>query len=165
MALTDLVSAHLRSGQVSRVVYGSIIGLALVLALQAHPPELRFIIGSLWATALAVALAEFYSEWVGAATRTSMGVEAEHWKTSAADAAGVAFGIAFPSVFFVVAAFGWMDVDTAFSCAIWTGLLLITAYGYIAARLSGANVVKALFQAATIGLIAAVLIGVKSLLH
>jgi hypothetical protein len=30
---------HLRSRQVSRVIYGAIIGLALVVALEAHPPR------------------------------------------------------------------------------------------------------------------------------
>jgi VIT1/CCC1 family predicted Fe2+/Mn2+ transporter len=165
MAWADLVAAHLRSGQVSRVVYGSIIGLALVLALEVHPPELRFIIGSLWATAVAVAFAEFYSEWVGRATRESMGVEAEPWRHSAADAAGVAFGIAFPSIFFVLATFQVMEVGTAFNWAIWSGLGLITAYGYIAARLSGSSFPKALLQAASVGVLAGVLIIVKSLLH
>ena len=165
MSVTERLRAHLGSGQVSRVVYGSIIGLALVLALQASPPELRFIIGSLWATALAVAFAEFYSEWVGSVTRTSMGVETEPWRVSAADAGAVAFGIAFPSVFFVLASLKVMDVDTAFNFAIWTGLLLITAYGYIAARVSGSSLPKALLQAASVGAIAGLLIIVKSLLH
>jgi hypothetical protein len=33
------VEAHLGSRQVSRVVYGSIIGVALIVALQSHPPS------------------------------------------------------------------------------------------------------------------------------
>jgi VIT1/CCC1 family predicted Fe2+/Mn2+ transporter len=165
VSVGEMLRAHLGSGQVSRVVYGSIIGLALVLALEAHPPALRFIIGSIWATAIAVAFAEFYSEWVGRATREGLGVESEPWRVSAADAAGVAFGILFPSIFFVIAAFGWMDVDTAFNFAQWTGLALIASYGYIAARLSGASPLKATLQATTVGLMAFALIVVKSLLH
>ena len=39
MTLQSRLATHLRSGQVSRVVYGSIIGLALVVAIQHHPPE------------------------------------------------------------------------------------------------------------------------------
>ena len=31
------IEAHLGSGQVAKVVYGSIIGLALVVALAGHP--------------------------------------------------------------------------------------------------------------------------------
>ena len=38
---SEFVLAHLRSGGVSRVVYGAIIGLALIVTLQLHPPERR----------------------------------------------------------------------------------------------------------------------------
>ena len=146
------------------MVYGSIIGLALVLALEAEPPDTRFIIASLWATAVAVGFAEFYSEWVGRATRSSLGIESEPWRVSAEDAAGVAFGIAFPSVFFVIATLGWVDISTAFSLATWTGMALIGSYGYVAARLSGSGIRKALLQATSLGLLALMLILFKSLL-
>ena len=52
------IEAHLGSSQVSRVIYGAIIGLALVLALEQHPPAPGVTIASLLATAVAVGLAE-----------------------------------------------------------------------------------------------------------
>ena len=58
MLLHPRLASHLRSGQVSRVIYGSIIGLALILTLEAHPPRVAVVVGTLLATALAVALAE-----------------------------------------------------------------------------------------------------------
>jgi hypothetical protein len=54
----------LRSTQVSRVIYGAIIGRALVVALEHHPPRPTVMVGTLLATALAVGLAELYSEIV-----------------------------------------------------------------------------------------------------
>ena len=63
------VEAHLGSRQVARVLYGSIIGLALVLTLEVHPPEDGTVVGSIIATAIAVGLAELYSEVVGMETR------------------------------------------------------------------------------------------------
>src|SRR5688500_9346408 len=59
---------HLGSRQVGRVVYGTIIGLALVVALESHPPEPGVMAVWLLGTGLAVGLAEVYSEVVGAET-------------------------------------------------------------------------------------------------
>jgi hypothetical protein len=60
--------AHLGSRQVSRVIYGAIIGLAPVVALQAHPPPPGAVIATLLGTAAAVALAEVYSWAYSAST-------------------------------------------------------------------------------------------------
>ena len=38
LPIGSYVANHLDGRQVSRVVYGSIIGLALVVGLEAHPP-------------------------------------------------------------------------------------------------------------------------------
>ena len=56
-----MIARHLGSRQVSRVTYGAIIGLALVVALQAHPPPPGAVIATLLGTAIAVGLAK----WTG----------------------------------------------------------------------------------------------------
>ena len=159
------LASHLRSGQVSRVVYGSIIGLALVLTLEAHPSTPMVAVGTLVASGLAVALAELYSEVVGARVRAGAGGHAEPMGTAVTDAIAVAFGVAFPAVFFLAVPVGLLDFETAFTVAKWTGLGLIAGYGYVAARLSGAAVAGSLLQAGGVAVIAAVLIAVKALLH
>jgi hypothetical protein len=148
------------------VVYGSIIGLALVLTMEAHPPEGKeTVVGSLLATATAVALAEFYSELVGARARASLGGPKVSTGRMVETALSVAFGISFPAVFFVVAALGWIEYETAFALAKWTGLGLIAGYGYAAARLSGNSHPGSLLHATGVGLIAGVLIALKALVH
>jgi hypothetical protein len=159
------LASHLGSGQVSRVVYGSIIGLALVLTMERHPPAVAAAAGSLLATAVAVALAELYSELIGAQTRAGLGGETEPVRTVVADVVAVGFGVGFPSVFFFAALVGLVEYDTAFFLAKWTGLGLIMAYGYVAGRLSGSSRGRAALQALAVGLVGAVLIGVKALLH
>ena len=156
---------HLRSGQVSRVVYGSIIGLALVLTLEAHPPSVLATITTLLATALAVALAELYSEVIGSRARAGMGGHAEPMRVIIEDSGAVALGIAFPCVFFALAAIDVLDYDTAFSVAKWTGLTLLAGYGYLAARLSGSDRMASLLQATWVTAIAAALIVLKALVH
>jgi VIT1/CCC1 family predicted Fe2+/Mn2+ transporter len=159
------IEAHLDSLQVSRVIYGAIIGLALVVALEPHPPSAVAVAASLLATALAVALAELYSELVGAGIRHRRGVPREHTRAIVSGVVAVAFGAGFPAVFFIVAAVSAMEVGTAFTLAKWSGLALIACYGFAAARLSGAGLTRSVGHAAAVGAIGAALIGFKALIH
>jgi VIT1/CCC1 family predicted Fe2+/Mn2+ transporter len=156
---------HLGSQQVAGVVYGSIIGLALIVALESHPPGPGVMAVWLLGTAIAVGLAEVYSEAVGAETRTRQPVTRAQVRHMAEDAVAVGAGVAFPAVLFVLSAMGLFAVDTAFTVAKWAGLALIGAYGYWGARLSGANIRRALVKGALVALIGAGLIALKSLVH
>jgi hypothetical protein len=159
------VQQHLGSRQVGRVVYGSIIGLALIVAVQHHPPEPGVMALWLVGTALAVGLAEIYSDVVGHETSTRRPVGRSDVRPMIDDAGAVGFGVAFPAVFFLLSALGVMDVDAAFSLAKWTGLGLIGFYGYWAARFAGATSRGALLKAALVALVGAGLIALKSLVH
>ena len=156
---------HLGSQQVAKVVYGSIIGLALIVALENHPPGPGVMAVWLLGTAIAVALAEVYSEVLGAETRTRQTVTRPQLRHMSEDAAAVGVGVAFPAVFFVLSAVGLFSIDTAFSIAKWTGLGLIGFYGFWGARFAGAPIRRALVKGALVALIGAGLIALKSLVH
>jgi hypothetical protein len=147
----------------SRVIYGAIIGLALVVALEHHPPQPVVMVATLLATALALGLAELYSEIVGTEVRIRRRVARARVGEIAADVGAVAFGIGFPAVFFLLSVAGAMEVGTAFALAKWSGLGLIGLYGFAAARLARAGLAAALAQAATV--IGAFLIVLKALIH
>jgi hypothetical protein len=159
------IESHLASNQVARVVYGSIIGLALVVALEGHPPPSGAVIASLLSTAVAVALAEVYSETLGTEVRTHQRVEGARRHEIWTDTLAVAFGISFPAVFFLAAAAGAIEGDTAFDLAKWSGLGLIALYGFVAARLGGAGLGSALVKTAAVALVGAFLIALKALVH
>jgi basic membrane lipoprotein Med (substrate-binding protein (PBP1-ABC) superfamily) len=159
------VATHLGSRQVSRVIYGAIIGLALVVGLEAHPPAPSVVIATLLGTAVAVALAEMYSEVVGFETGERRKASLSQVRHLGADVVAVAFGIAFPGVFFVLAAAGVLENDAAFRAAKWTGLGLIGLYGFAGARLSGAGVLVSVMHAVGVALIGALLIALKALVH
>jgi hypothetical protein len=159
------LDAHLRSRQVGKVVYGSIIGLALVVALESHPPGPGVMAVWLLGTAVAVGLAEVYSEVVGTETSTRHPVTRPQLRSMAADAVAVGTGIAFPAVFFLLSALGLLAMDTAFGVAKWSGFGLIGFYGYWAARFGGAPPLRALLQGALVALVGAGLILLKSLVH
>lgn len=147
------------------MIYGAIIGLALVVALEHKPPTPGVTVATLLATAAAVGLAELYSEVVGTEARTHRRVGRAGMLRIRDDAGAVAFGIAFPCVFFILAAAGAIEDQTAYTLAKWSGLALIGFYGFCAGRLSGSGVAASLLQAMLVGLIGGVLIAVKALLH
>jgi VIT1/CCC1 family predicted Fe2+/Mn2+ transporter len=161
----DALISHLGSRQVSRVVYGAVIGLALLVGLEQHPPRAGVMTGWLLATALAVALAEIYSEAVGVETRERHRITREEIVEMLDDAAAVAFGVAFPAIFFVLAATGAIELETAFRLARWSGLGLLGFYAFCAARLAGNAVVRALLHALSIVAVGAFVIGFKALIH
>ena len=161
----SFLRAHLGSRQVSRVIYGAIIGLALVVALEAHPPPAHAVIATLIGTTVAVALAELYSELIGFETVRRRKAGREERRDLYGDMAAVSFGLAFPTVFFVLAAVGVLSDDAAFTVAKWAGLGLIGLYGFAGARLSGAGLRTSIIQATAVALIGGALIGLKALVH
>jgi VIT1/CCC1 family predicted Fe2+/Mn2+ transporter len=160
-----VIESHVGSRQVSRVVYGAIIGLALIVALEDRPPSTGIVVGTLLGTALAVGLAEVYSDILGIETRERRHARHADLRHVAADGVAVALGIAFPAAFFILSAAGAMEEATAFTIAKWSGLGLIGFYGFIAARLSGARLATALVKGLTAALIGAFLIALKALVH
>jgi hypothetical protein len=160
-----VIARHLSSRQVSRVIYGAIIGLALVVALQAHPPPPGAVIASLLGTAIAVSLAEIYSELVGIETVRRRQATTGERRSLIADAAAVAIGVGFPAVFFLLAVVDVLGDDTAFVVARWTGLGLLGLYGFAGARLTGSGLLGALLKGLGIAAIGAALIGLKALVH
>jgi hypothetical protein len=156
---------HLGSRQVAKVVYGSIIGMALIVALESHPPGPGVMAVWLVGTAIAVGLAEVYSEVVGAETSRRAPVTRPQLWHMVEDAVAVGAGVGFPAVLFVLSALGVMAIGTAFTVAKWTGLVLIGFYGFWAARFAGASAPRALVKGALVALIGAGLIALKSLVH
>jgi hypothetical protein len=159
------LESHLGSRQVARVVYGAIIGLTLIVALQDHPPDAVVMAAWLLLTALTVALAEIYSDVVGTETRERRRVTRHRLAPLLEDGGAVAFGVGFPAVFFLLAAAGVIGLGTAFATAKWSGIGLIGFYGFCAARFAGAPVLRALAQAAAVAAVGGALIAVKALLH
>jgi hypothetical protein len=159
------LAEHLSSDQVARVIYGAIVGLALVVALEPHPPPAATVVAILLTTAVAVALAELYSDVVGTRIRIHGPLGKARRREAAEEVVAVAVGTAFPAVFFVLAAADAIELDTAFDLAKWSGLGLIGFYGYVAARLSGAAVARALLHALAVGAIGAGVIAIKALVH
>jgi hypothetical protein len=160
-----LIESHLGSRDVAKIVYGSVVGLAVVVALEHHSGSPAQTVAAIAGTAIAVALAEAYSEFVGIETRERRHVGRSELPRLAAEAATVALGAGFPVVFFLLAAVDVLALPTAFSLAKWTGVGLMFAYGFAASRLAGSSLATALLHAAAVGAIGGALIALKALVH
>ena len=163
--LPDVIKDHLGSRDVARLIYGATIGLALVVAMQAHPPGAGQAAALVIGAAVAVGLAEAYAEFVGEEARLRRRPSRSQVRVMLEDSGSVIAGAGFPAVFFVLAAAGVMELDTAFDLAKWTGLALICSYGFVAARLAGSGRMGALLHAAAVGAIGGILIALKAVLH
>jgi hypothetical protein len=123
------------------------------------------VVASVLATAVAVGLAELYSELVGFETSRRRKAGRDELRELRADIAAVAFGIAFPAVFFILAALDVLEEESAFTLAKWSGVALIGLYGFAGARLAGSSMQVSLAKAAFVALIGAALIVLKALVH
>jgi hypothetical protein len=83
-SLGRYLASHLGSTQVSRVIYGSIIGLALVVALEAHPPPPGAVIATLVGSAIAVGSPSSTASWWGSRCVDTAGPGGRTDATSAA---------------------------------------------------------------------------------
>ena len=147
------------------MIYGSIIGLAVVVVIEDHPPKAAVAATTMVATAIAVGLAELYSELVGDQVRTRRRVERQDFVAALDDVLAVSFGVAFPAVFFLLAVAGVLELDTAIDVAKWSGIGLIAVYGFGGARLAGRGIASSLLEGLAIGIAGAVLVVVKALVH
>jgi hypothetical protein len=163
--LRRMIAAHLGSRDVARVIYGAVIGLALVVALEDHPPSEGQTLALLLGTAVAVGLAELYGELMGFETRMRRRPSARQVSVVALDSAAVMLGAGFPALFFLLALAGVIDLTQAFQWSKWTGLALLCGYGFVAGRMSGSGPFGALVHSAAVGAIGGALIGLKALLH
>jgi hypothetical protein len=163
LPVPGLVARHLQGQDVARVVYGSVVGLALVVALETHPPRPGTIVASIVGAAVAVGLAELYSDILAAELRNRRRVDANTVRMHARSALVVALAAGFPAVFFVLATAGVLETGNAFKLAKWTGLGLLGGYAFFAARLTGARVPRALLHAACVAAAGTVLVLLKAL--
>ena len=159
------IASHLESRDVARVLYGTILGLALVLALESssHTPaeNATFIV----VAAIAIGLAELFSEVISLEARSHRRVNRHDAWPLTRDALAVVIGAGFPAIYFVLAGAGVMTLHTAFVLSKWSGMALVIAYAFAAARMSGAGVAHSIRHAATAGLVGLALVELKALLH
>jgi len=154
-----------RSRQVARVVYGAIIGLTLIVAVEDHPPSAAVLASWLVLTGVTVALAVVYSEVIGLETSERRCVTRHQVAHPLGQGWAVTIGVAFPAVFFLLAV---VDAPRAGHRLRHRGVerarpdRLLWLLG---ARFAGTPVPRALAQAAAVGALGGIVIAFKALVH
>lgn len=145
-----------------KAVYGIIIALAIVITLDAHPPSALEAEATILLGALAVAMAEFYSETLQLriesrrrATRQEMSEIARHVGT-------VLVGGLLPLPVFLLVPLGVMSIEGAFTFVKWMLVTLLFVYGYVAAQVGGAGVRWSMFLGMMTGSIGVLVVIAKA---
>lgn len=155
---------HVTEGHAGNVVYGSIVVLALVLVLDHEHASARTAIVSIAGAVIVVAVAEAYAEVLQV-------MITGHRELRASDRVDIAAGIAvhgvaaiMPIVFFVLAAFDVMELETAYTTARWFGVAVLGLYAFGAYRAAGMTVARSLVAGGVLTLIGIVLVALKSII-
>src|SRR5689334_18628091 len=90
--MRNRVVSHLGSRDVAHIIYGATVALALVIAVQDHPPGAATLAVELIATGIAIGLAELYADFVSTEARTRRHVRREDLAEMVREASAVVFG-------------------------------------------------------------------------
>ncbi len=118
-------------------IYGTIIVLALIVAEDEASVTVEVAIATVLGAALVTALAELYSDYIGAVIRERRHQTREERRDSAQNIAIGFLMASFPVAFFLLAAADVIGLQSAFDAAEWTGVAVFGFYAVIANRSAG----------------------------
>jgi hypothetical protein len=146
-------------------VYGSVIVLAVIVALDGTNVRAREVIASVLGAAIATVLAELYADYLAATIRAARRPSPAERTEQIRNAAFGLVAAVLPSAFFVLAATGAMELDAAFTAATWTGVGIVGFYAFVANRVAGAGFGRSVAMGAAFAVLGALLVLLKALVH
>jgi hypothetical protein len=149
----------------ARSVYGAIVVLALLLAMQDHPPGPLAAAALVAGTVTAILAAEAYAEILGEEIDRHERLTRQQRLHKLRELASMSVAAEWPIAFLVLGGAGVLEDETAFRLARWVALALLFIYGFVAARMTGRSVSAALRSAVALGSIGVLLALLKSLVH
>lgn len=156
---------HSEGHYAARSVYGAILVLALLLALQQHPPgpwNAAVLVGG---TLLAVLAAETYADILGMEVDQGRPATREERQAKWRELGVVMVAAEGPVLVFVLAGLGVLDEDLAFRLAVWITIGVLFTEGFLARWLAGRSLLASLTSACVVGGIGVGLAVLKHLAH
>ena len=162
-----LVSHHGRSDGhlAARGVYGAVVVLALLLAMQNHPPGPWVSAITVAGSVLTVLAAELYAELLGLELDLGRAATRDERRAKLHELGPITLSAEAPVLVLVLAGFGVLELDRAYDLAIGLTLALITVDGFLARRLGGRTVLESVRSAALLGSLGLALALLKQLAH
>jgi len=149
----------------ARGVYGAIVVLALLLAMQDHPPGPWESAALVAVSVVAVLAAELYAELLGLELDLRRAATRAERRAKLHELGPITLSAEAPVLVLVLAGLGLIEEDRAFDLAIIVTIALITVDGFLARRLAGRTVAESLRSAALLGSIGVALAVVKQVSH
>ncbi len=144
-------------------VYGSVIVLAVVIALDDTDVGPRSVVESVLAAAIATVLAEVYADHLAGMIREArVPTSRERMETARNATAGLVAAV-LPVIFFVLAWIGVLGIDAAFTAATWTGVGVVGSYAFLASRISGSTLGRSIAAGIGFTILGAILVLLKAL--
>ncbi|MGH8939008.1 MAG: hypothetical protein ACRDV2_06625, partial [Actinomycetes bacterium] len=167
-----LLRPHLLGGRrhsdghyAARSVYGAIVVLAMLLALEEHPPgplQAALVVAG---TVLAVLVAEAYAELLGLEVGLGRPASRAERRAKLRDLGVMTIAAEGPVLVFVLAGLGLIDEDRAFRLAVWITIGMLFLEGFLARRMAGRSLPESLRSACAVGGIGIALAVFKHFAH
>ena len=153
-----------RGDRAAHAIYALIVVLAVIIAEADTGISAREAIGSAVGAAVVTATAELYADYIGAMIGGRRHLtERERSFEIRTITAGFVTAL-LPVTFFILAAAGAIDLESAFDAAIWTGVGLLGAYAVVANRVAGLPLGRSLLIGAGFAALGALLVLLKVVL-
>jgi hypothetical protein len=110
-------------------IYGSLAVMAVIVAIEDHPPTALRAAAQLFGVTLAIAVAKAYAEIIADTLDRGRRLDAEEWREILRKISPVLFGAQAPTLVFLMSAFGLFSVETAISISKVLVLGLLFVYG------------------------------------
>jgi hypothetical protein len=149
----------------ARGVYGAVVVLALLLAMQGHPPGPWVSAITVAGSVLTVLAAELYAELLGLELDQGRASTREERRAKLHELGPITLSAEAPVLVLILAGIGLLELDRAFDIAIGLTIALITVDGFLARRLGGRTVLESLRSAALLGSLGLALALLKQLAH
>lgn len=157
---------RLRIAERSRhAIYGSVIVLAVIIALDETAIKPREAIASVLGAAIATVLAEIYADYLAGTIRAGRAPTKKERNLAFTDAAAGTVAAILPIAFFVLAALGVMEMPAAFDAAVWTGVAVVGFYAFAANRLGGMGITRSVLAGIAFAALGAILVLIKAAVH
>jgi len=124
-----------------RLVYGSVVILAALLAVDASRATIAKQIGAILLATVAVVFAELYSDIVGAMIRDRRRLTRAELIEMTTQLGSLVLAAVPPLALTLLAVVGVISLDTAAWLSVWLLVALLFAFGFAAARMAGGTII------------------------
>jgi hemolysin III len=156
---------RVRHSFVARAVYGLVTVLAVLQAMELHPPPPWVGVVTLLGTTVAVALVEAYAHSIATILTVQHGLSREEVHEIGREVAPVLIGAQAPTIVLLLAAFNLLPMELAIDLAQLVAFVLLFGYGWRVGALLDNRWPRQLLSGLLLIAIGGIIVGIKAAFH